>query len=225
MPAILFIYDEATSGYISDPYFSQVVLGIHGTSPIVDITGKSLSIAGTITGSSSGMTVTSGGSITLGASEDFNFGTGDFTVELYANSNNVYPSITVFQYGNYVGERSFTISYVSGKARFWRGAAGTTTGNATITNDVVTGVWYHLAVVKYNSTINFYVNGVLAGSTPDSNTWNTAAGIRIGAGDTATATWAPMYFFGGSIKDVRITKGVARYTSNFAIPAVPFPNA
>ena len=75
--------------------------------------------------------------------------------------------------------------------------------------------WYHVAIVKSGSTITGYVNGVqypITSSTPSETTeplW-IATGNNLG-------------YFTGYIQDMRITKGVARYTSNFTVPTEPFP--
>lgn len=69
----------------------------------------------------------------------------------------------------------------------------------------------------------FFVDGVQVGSNlTDANDYGVSADPVIGqVGDLRT--YVPGYFK-GSIDEVRVTKGVGRYTGNFALPTAPFPN-
>jgi len=79
--------------------------------------------------------------------------------------------------------------------------------------------WVHIAWVKVGTTSTFYCNGVSHGTyTRNStvgNTYSTYAGNRLShyIGD-------PNVY----VNEFRITKGVARYTSNFTPPSAPFPD-
>ena len=53
---------------------------------------------------------------------------------------------------------------------------------------------------------------------------NTTARLSLGVGVGAPGTVNPDSFFHGYMDEVRITKGVARYTSAFARPTAPFPD-
>jgi hypothetical protein len=85
--------------------------------------------------------------------------------------------------------------------------------------------WHHIAASRSGSSLRAFANGTQAGSTStnsDNFTHNlaTTRNLRIGELDDAT------YKFGlnGYIDDLRITKGVARYTANFTPPTLPFPD-
>jgi hypothetical protein len=80
--------------------------------------------------------------------------------------------------------------------------------------------WHHVAVVRSSGTMNFYFDGSAQGSgTADSTNYSGAAGtLRIGA------SGAYISDLNGYIDDLRITKGVARYTANFTPPTAAFPN-
>ncbi len=89
-----------------------------------------------------------------------------------------------------------------------------TAGSTTVTANV----WHHGAIVRSGTSIYLFLDGVSQITQTDS-TNQTRTTVYIGAnGDTAQALT-------GFIDDVRITKGVARYTSNFAVPTAAFPDS
>jgi hypothetical protein len=63
-----------------------------------------------------------------------------------------------------------------------------------------------------------FLNGVQAGSTySDSNNYAQTA-LVFGCRTDGS------FDFGGYIDEIRVTKGVARYTADFTAPSSPFPN-
>ena len=76
--------------------------------------------------------------------------------------------------------------------------------------------WYALAISRSNGTLYWFVNGTLQGSVADSTNYDLSQGniARYGGQNML-----------GLIDEVRITKGVARYTSNYTVRTAPFPNA
>jgi hypothetical protein len=91
------------------------------------------------------------------------------------------------------------------------GAVLGTTGTTTLS----TGQFYHIAAVKNGSNVQFYVNGTADGSA-FSFTPNASQYIYIGS-DGAAGNQLNAY-----IDDLRITRGIARYTANFTAPVGPF---
>ena len=74
--------------------------------------------------------------------------------------------------------------------------------------------WHHYAAVRSGSTVTLYHDGVARG-TMTSSTNFTNNGIGVGSGYDANYG-----IFGyGYIQDFRIYKGVAKYTSDFVVPA------
>ena len=146
-------------------------------------------------------------------------GSGNFTIECWA-----YPITLSGQQGivnitntSSSGSDGLAIYFDTGsKISFWvNGNGGTATTTATYTS----GTWYHIALVRSGSTNTLYVNGVSSAtnsSTPTSST--PAYGIgRIYNDNTS-------YSMNGYISDVRITKGIALYTSNFVPPTQTLGN-
>lgn len=100
-------------------------------------------------------------------------------------------------------------------------------GGGSITtpqNSILADSWYHIAVVRNANIVNLYLNGVSVGSsTIGSNFTDTL--FQIGGCPNVSGSSAN--YFSGYLEDVRITKGVARYTANFTPPTAPlgFNNA
>jgi archaellum component FlaG (FlaF/FlaG flagellin family) len=75
--------------------------------------------------------------------------------------------------------------------------------------------WYHYALVRNGSTFTIYLNGTSIATATNSNAlWESTSTVSIGARQQNTKS----YYFGGNIDELRITKGIARYTSNFEVP-------
>ena len=95
----------------------------------------------------------------------------------------------------------------------WNGA------DITGVTDLSTGSWYHIALVYDGSTGRYYINGSL--DTTFSGSINTALAdctLLIGAEADAANGGSPGNYFNGYLEDLRITAGLARYTSNFTPP-------
>lgn len=100
--------------------------------------------------------------------------------------------------------------------RYWNGEAGNSVASAATISE---NQWSHIALVVANGQIKVYVNGVgstpvaVAGTPQDTQTLP----LLIGATN--------LEYLNGHIDDLRITKGVARYTANFTPPTAPFANS
>jgi hypothetical protein len=156
-------------------------------------------------------------------SSEFVFGTGDFTVECW-----VYPSTTgtvihicgvnntttaAFSSQTIVMYKSSTEKLVS------YAAVGNTPITCTSSGNLTANQWSHVAFVRSGSTLTQYINGTADGtaSISTSSVNNINSPFAIGqVGQITTNGW------NGYIDDLRITKGVARYTTNFTPPTAPF---
>jgi hypothetical protein len=90
-----------------------------------------------------------------------------------------------------------------------------TYGNSVYANMPTAGNWVHVAFVRtgiLNNQCKCYINGTVSNSDIDNKNWGTATDNTIGA--TASGS----YGFNGYIQDLRVTKGLARYTTNFTPP-------
>ena len=118
------------------------------------------------------------------------------------STNGPYPTI-YFQSG---GLLSY---YTAGSARITGAAFGL-------------NLWRHVALVRNLGETRLYLDGNQTGSTyADSNSYiNPALRPRLFTVSDSDNTPG----FNGYIDDLRITKGVARYTANFTPPTAPFPD-
>ena len=156
---------------------------------------------------------------------ELDLSTGDFTVEFWFNVSSlpasgfvgplVYNCATAADGASNVQFRIAVDPAGTLTARVYVGASAYGITTATIS----TGNWYHCALVRYGSTFTVYLNGSSSGTpiTGMSNALNTNPAWlnRIG-GYYQTSTG--FQYLNGYIDDLRITKGIARYTANFTPP-------
>jgi len=97
--------------------------------------------------------------------------------------------------------------------KVWNGDSARITGTTTIS----TGQWYHMALSGTSGSYKLFLNGTQEGSTSSNGFTAGTTNKYIG-----TFYWAGLggavRLLNGYIEDFRITKGEARYTSNFTPP-------
>ena len=167
--------------------------------------------------------------LTLAASSDFAFGTGDFTVEAWLYSRDVSAASRGWlQTSATTGGLATT--YSDGLVIF-QGSDGSgvpASGGICVAIDgfnffgtgsivLLANQWQHIAVTRAASTCRVFVDGSVVGSRTSSANL-TASNLVIGG------YYSTSFLYDGYIDDLRITKGVARYTANFTPPTTSFPD-
>ena len=164
--------------------------------------------------------VNSDGYLYIPYSEDFNFGSGDFTIEFWVKFNSWSNAKSILTKGwPASGSDSFLIYTQDGsKVTFYASSNGSgwdVSSNAkSIIDNVVLSKWYHIAITRSGSSFRTFANGTQTTSwTNGSAIYNSAShGIAVGNSETgANPTDC-------NIDGLRITKGICRYTSNFSLP-------
>jgi hypothetical protein len=147
---------------------------------------------------------------------DFGFGTSNFTIEAWVYKNTA-SQMVLFDTRT-SGSSQFSVyveSNAAGNLRLFVNGSYVLTSS----NSVSTGAWVHVALCKAGGTTRFFINGVVSTNTyADSNDYGTAKPIVIGASWSGSTAW------NGYIDEVRISKGVARYTGTFTAPTNAFTN-
>ena len=152
--------------------------------------------------------------VTVSSSDGFNMGTGDFTIEGWYyltqfNNQFLYDQWSSSSTG--AGNNQIYVkSTDGGSIRVYYDGSGkfTTTGGFSL------NTWTHLAVVRYSNTITVYFNGTADGTTQSySGQFGKTGDLYIGDQHAGGGGAPQMY-----VDDLRGTKGLARYTSNFTAP-------
>jgi hypothetical protein len=153
--------------------------------------------------------------LTLPASTDWAFGTGDFTIELWQYQTVAGTFPRVFSVGP-SPTASVAVSIESGTFYFWEGSDGTPKFNSPITGYLNT--WVHFAISRISGQTSVYQNGTQIGSTyADTNNINDSSSVlSIGSDLTAVANT----YFPGYISNFRIIKGTGIYTANFVVSTI-----
>ncbi|MGE5371251.1 MAG: LamG domain-containing protein [Solirubrobacterales bacterium] len=159
-----------------------------------------------------------GDSLAVSQSENLNFGAGDFTIDCWAffdsltSSDNNFTTIFAQQSGS---DEMMLWYYPGNQLRFI--ATGTT--NVDVVNGasaVSANAWHHLAVVRSGNVFSIYVDGVLHNSRTVSTTLsNINAPLQMGLTGSS-------FNFCGNIDEFRVSKGIARWTSNFTPSSTPY---
>lgn len=152
-----------------------------------------------------------------GPSPDWLFNTGDFTVECWAYVNTDFTNSGdnwMIMCGDGSNPHNWQLLInVSSSAPIlvwsWWGVY-----NSSANTSFSYNTWTHLAVARQGTTTRMFVNGVLGHSFTDTRNYNVFKGLIGNAQKAGTAY----------LDEIRITKGVARYTANFTPPSAAFPN-
>ena len=180
--------------------------------------GGANAITGSVFFGRNGVAATASGNwLTVQSDSDFNFGTGDFTIEAWiyytgttANSNSGW-----FQLSNTPGGiNNATGASTGGLAGDFEGGVIKGIGNGNWFNGttaVTAQSWIHVAMVRHSGTLQWFINGAADTSASDSNNYSLTH-LAIGGYYTTS------YLFSGYISNFRIVKGTAVYSAAFTPP-------
>ena len=220
----LLLNGNETSG--SDPNYSSVSLLLNGNTTFTD----SSSYGHTVTANGDAQISTtqskfggasmyfdgSGDYINCPASTAFSFGTGDFTIEFFARWNS-FSDVNVLVDTRTGGASSTGLvifTDADGTIAVYSGVTIFITGSALQVNQ-----WYFVALSRASGTTRLFIDGVQSGASASDTRNYTDQNFFAGRTNESAIN-----YFSGYIDDLRITKGVARYTSNFTPPTAQLPD-
>jgi hypothetical protein len=174
----------------------------------------------------SSMALDGTGDYLIAPSSPFNpvlaFGTGAFTVEFWFYANSSSGTRQLFDTrpaGVTTTVRYMAITYLSGNLNYYTAGANPAIAGGA----VATGGWNYVALTRSGTSTRLFINGSQVGSTyTDSQDYLIGVNRPIIGADGADPATAN---FSGNIQDLRLTRGIARYTSTFTPPVAPLPTS
>jgi hypothetical protein len=221
-----------SGGSPGDPYYNYTLLllkmdGANNSTTFTDNSyspktvtafgNAKISTTKSVSSDASGYFDGTGDYVSFTAGSEFDFGTGDFTIECWANPSSSVEQYFISKYVSWTADLDFVLRIsATGYASFIAGdnAALSVTSNSILPLNT----WTHIAVVRASNVTKMFINGVQQSSTHSGsvNIPNDATTVYIGAFNSGNN------FYNGYIDDFRVTKAVARYTANFTPPgAIP----
>jgi len=229
------VVEEWNSGSIvGDEYYSSCSLLMHfsgsnGSTTFIDNSpspktatsnnGASISTAQSKFGGTSGLFDGADDYVTVPDNSEFDFGAGDFTIEYweYRTSNAVFkPGIS----RNSSGQPPWMVGWTeSGNINFFAGNGSSwSIASAVSMGVIIINSWTHYAVTRQGNTFRTFQNGTQI------STFTSTATIPNGASPLEIGRYAATYYYPGYLDELRLTKGVARYTGSFVTQSAEFPN-
>jgi hypothetical protein len=170
-------------------------------------------------GGASGL-FTSSGYISTPDSADWYFGTGDFTIDFWVRLSSL-PGGGDFapMWSQYINDNNFiNLAYGWSPASWYFSYRlnGVYQINMVIADTLSINTWYHIAIVRTGNIFKLFKNGTQVGSNYSSSNalGDLASGVQIGR----FRPTSPQYYLNGWLDEFRVSKGIARWTSNFTPP-------
>lgn len=158
------------------------------------------------------------GSFRVGDSPDWDFNSGDWTIEMwiaFINHAGTYQPV-IFEIGDYsvTPSTSMLWQYDTGNHYIYINGSSVVVNGDTFSD----GTWYHFVVERSGNYVYVFRDGVNKGSGSFTGSYSgSTAGVKFGQG-----SWYPYYAY-AYWDEVRISKGVARYAiTGFTPPGAAF---
>lgn len=148
-----------------------------------------------------------GGGITALSGTDFDFGTGEFTIDMWlkttTNQQRLFSSANTVDYWVDTRFSNNVIRLHLNNAQVGQG-----------TTSLIDNQWHHFALTRIGDTFTVYIDGTaeIIYAAPTNFVWPANEYMHHGS----AAQWS------GQTDEIRILKGEAAYTANFTPPTLPY---
>lgn len=163
----------------------------------------------------------SGDYIEIPDSDDWNFGSAEFTIDLWIRFAVVGAADLICSHSD--GSNLWQLNYDGTNLEFLIDSSSAPISKAWTP---VVNTWYHIAIIRgWGGAVDDWaltVNGTQLGTTVTASTAvsNESEPLRIGRGVTTTTN-----YFNGWLDEIRISKGIARWTTTFTPPTAQYGGA
>lgn len=221
------------SAPVTDPYWANVLMLLRFNGNAAEVKGRPFVLAGTpafVPGKFGQAIAPEAGTTASGATDstseyvDYALGVGDFTIECWANANtSLSTDGALISFFDTISTNGWQLLISpSGAPRFYQYASGGSYPLTATGINLRDGAWHHIAVSRNSGTLRMFVDGMQVASAANSTNYGySLLYMSIGYQRQGNSR----YPFNGAIDEVRVTKGVGRYTSTFAVPSAPFPGS
>ena len=215
---LLMHFDGANSGTI----FHDSSLSNHSFS---EISGASITTSQALYGTGALDGNSGSGAVFTNNSTDFEFGSGQFTLEasVYPTSATARSIVMNCNYTNGGSAKCWALyadpSTSTNNISFNYTTDGTTTTAITASFALPLNTWTQLACDYDGATLRLYANGSVIGTGTLSGAIFASTSGHLSTNDDSSNLNA----FAGYLDEFRITKGVARYAGAYTAPSAPFP--
>lgn len=219
---------------LADPYWNNVVLCINmagGT--LADAKGHVLTPAGAIAVNNSNplpfspysLNLLAQGYVSTPDSADWDMASSDFTIEAWVRqvtrtggyTGNIQGIIEQAAFGAYAdGCFDFTLNNGAVAGNMHGGGANNSVASPS---QIALSTWVHMCFERFGNQYTIYEGGQAKNQQTyaQATAVNSTKVLMLGADSSGQG------MFNGQLGPMRITKGVARYKGNFAVPTALFP--
>lgn len=164
--------------------------------------------------------------LTFPDNADWNFGTGDFTIDFYVNQTSPYAHINhgLLYSSSACGSNQLNWGIFVDIGNDYIGFAYNHGSYVELYGPAILnpGIWYHIAIVRSGNNLLFFVDGVLKGTSDITGVNFNLTGLTGYIGYAIGGACNSNQYDNSYMDEVRISKGIARWTSNFTPPASPY---
>lgn len=160
----------------------------------------------------------SGDYLSSADSDSWNLG-DTFTIDLWLRFSEIKNYVWLVGQGGVDSTNFWTFSYDNAGLGFTISVNDSTVFSMFRSWSPSTSVWYHLSLVRDGSSWSIFVDGNKLGSSASSSATfpNLSASLFVGAGTNGSGN-----YLNGWLDEIRISKGVARWSGNFSPPGSPY---